>query len=265
MKSFILEVVSNASMDVYPNNTLSSFINFLPEPINLDDKNDGTWEVALMEIAHPTWYFNVSQGKFWYRPHKESAIFEITIRKGLYKNIESVLIEMINAITYEEKMWGEQVSNSLQMKVDSFTKKILFEFSHDSAVLNLASLDLANILGFSSTCLIPGTLKESHLPYDVQRIHTIMVYTNLIEHGIIGDTKAPILRTFPLIPRFKDNALAINQHMNYQSFPNLQFKKILKTSFHSIQVELRSASGEKIPFAGIGNTRLTLLFRESPN
>ena len=31
MSSFTVELVSNASLDCYPNNTLSSFTNFLPE------------------------------------------------------------------------------------------------------------------------------------------------------------------------------------------------------------------------------------------
>ena len=36
MSSFTVELVSNASFDCYPNNTLNSFTNFLPEQINLD-------------------------------------------------------------------------------------------------------------------------------------------------------------------------------------------------------------------------------------
>ena len=37
MNSFTVELVSNASFDCYPNNTLSSFTNFLPEQINLEE------------------------------------------------------------------------------------------------------------------------------------------------------------------------------------------------------------------------------------
>ena len=35
MDSFTIELVSNASFNCYPNNSLSSFTNFLPEQINL--------------------------------------------------------------------------------------------------------------------------------------------------------------------------------------------------------------------------------------
>ena len=50
--------------------------------------------------------------------------------------------------------------------------------------------------------------------------------------------------------------------MNYQSFTNLQFKKLLKNTFHSTKIELRGTTGEKIPFVSVGITRVVLLFRK---
>ena len=51
--------------------------------------------------------------------------------------------------------------------------------------------------------------------------------------------------------------------MNYQNFPNLQFKEILKNSFHSIKLELRDSYGEKVPFNSVGVTRAVLMFRRA--
>ena len=51
--------------------------------------------------------------------------------------------------------------------------------------------------------------------------------------------------------------------MNYQTFSNLQFRPLLKNSFHSIHIDLRDASGEKIPFVSVGNTRIVLMFRKA--
>ena len=36
MDSFTIELVSNASEELFPDNTLSSFTNFLPEQVNLE-------------------------------------------------------------------------------------------------------------------------------------------------------------------------------------------------------------------------------------
>ena len=56
--------------------------------------------------------------------------------------------------------------------------------------------------------------------------------------------------------------ITTGQYMNYQTFTNLQFRPLLKDSFHSIHIDLRDTSGEKIPFVSVGITRLVLMFRK---
>ena len=60
MESFTTELVSNASAQLFPDNTLSSFTNFLPEQLNLD----GQWGVAISGISYPSMYQNGTEGKF---------------------------------------------------------------------------------------------------------------------------------------------------------------------------------------------------------
>ena len=60
MDSFTIELVSNASGELFPDNTLSSFTNFLPEQVNLG----GQWEVAISEISYPSMYQNITGGYF---------------------------------------------------------------------------------------------------------------------------------------------------------------------------------------------------------
>ena len=62
MESFTMELVSNASAQLLPHKTLSSFTDFLPEQLNLD----GQWEVAISEISYPSMYQNVTEGKFMF-------------------------------------------------------------------------------------------------------------------------------------------------------------------------------------------------------
>ena len=58
MNSFYLELVSNASSQVYPQNAMASFTNFLPDKIELD----GSWEVALVEVSYPGICYNIEGG-----------------------------------------------------------------------------------------------------------------------------------------------------------------------------------------------------------
>ena len=102
--------------------------------------------------------------------------------------------------------------------------------------------------------------------YDNVRIHSLIIYTDLIEYNIVGDTKAPLLRCFPFISKLKSgDIITTEQYMNYQTFSNQQFRPLLKNSFHSIHIDLRDTSGEKIPFASVRITRLVLMFRKASN
>ena len=47
MESFTIELVSNASAQLFPDNTLSSLTHFLPEQLNLE----GQGEVAISETS----------------------------------------------------------------------------------------------------------------------------------------------------------------------------------------------------------------------
>ena len=59
-QEFTMNLISNASMETFPENTLSSFTTLLPTPIHLS----GEWQVALLEIAWPNSIQNVTVGEF---------------------------------------------------------------------------------------------------------------------------------------------------------------------------------------------------------
>ena len=50
--------------------------------------------------------------------------------------------------------------------------------------------------------------------------------------------------------------------MNYQTFSNLQFRRLLKNSFHRMHIDLQDTSGEKILLVLVGITGLVFLFRK---
>ncbi len=93
-----------------------------------------------------------------------------------------------------------------------------------------------------------------------------MIYSDLVEYSIVGDTKVPLLRCFPFISKLKGgDIITTGQYMNYQTFSSLQFRPLLKNSFHSIHIDLRDTSGKKTPFVSVGNTRLVLMFTKASN
>ena len=93
MKSFTIELVSNASAQLFPDNTLSSFTN-LPEQLNLE----GQWEVAIAQISFPSMYQNVTEGKFRFfdkNVSKSSKLFYL--EPGLYPS-KTDIVEAMNIL-----------------------------------------------------------------------------------------------------------------------------------------------------------------------
>ena len=60
--------------------------------------------------------------------------------------------------------------------------------------------------------------KEPHEPtfaYDIGRIHSLMIYTDIVEYNIVRDTKEPLLRCFPFISKLKSgDILTTGQYIN---------------------------------------------------
>ena len=93
-----------------------------------------------------------------------------------------------------------------------------------------------------------------------------MIYSNLVEYNIVGDTKTSLLTCFPFISKLKGGDLiTTGQYMNYQTFSNIQFRPLLKKLFHSIHNDLGDTSFEKIDFVSVGIARLILMFRRVYN
>ena len=263
MESFTIELVSNASAQLFPENTLSSFTNFLPEQLNLD----GQWEVAISEISYPLMYQNVTEGKFMFFDKKLSKSSEVYyLEPGLYPSITDN-VEAMNILIQRHN----HSENCIKVNVSRRTQKVEIYLANEASGLAFFSTDLGHIFGSNVGnefgVMLRG--KGPHKPefaYDSVRIHSLMIYTDLIEYNIVGDTKAPLLRCFPFISKLKSgDIITTGQYMNYQTFSNLQFRPLLKNSFHSIHIDLRDTRGEKIPFVSVGITRLVLMFRKASN
>ena len=246
MESFTIELVSNASAQLFPDNILSSFTKILPEQL----KRDCQWEVAISEISYPSMYQNVTEGKmyvFWQKTFKVTRNFYR--EPGLYSSITDI-VEAMSILIQERHNRSE---NRIKVKVSRKTQKVEIHLANEASGLGFISTDLGHFFGSNVGnefgVMLRG--KGTHKPEfsrDIVRKHSLMIYTDLIEYNIIGDTKAPLLRWFPSISNLKSGDIkTTGQYMNYQTFSNLQFKPLLKNCFHSIQIDLRDTSGEKYP------------------
>ena len=86
-----------------------------------------------------------------------------------------------------------------------------------------------------------------------------MVYTD-IEYSI-----APFLRVLHLIKLLSHDGNSVTKVLNNSRFDNLQYRRLHKNSIQSIRIELRSQTGELIPFLSVVVTRVTLVFDQRLN
>ena len=261
MDSFTIELVSNASSQLFPNTTLNSITNFLPEQVKLD----GHREVAISEISYPSMYQNLTQGKLMFYDEKLSKTTEAyCLEPGLYSSITDIGEAMKTLI--QER--NNHRDTCITIKVSRVSQKANVYLANEESSLAVFSTDLGHIFGGDvrndSGILMRGKgPHELTFAYDIVRIHSLMIYTDLVGYNIVGDTKAPLLRCFAFISKLKSgDIITTGQYMNYQLINNLQLKRLLKNSFHSIDIDLRDKSFEKIPFVSVGITRLVLMFRK---
>ena len=261
MESFTIELVLYASAQ-FPDNTLNSFANFLPEQLNLECQG----EVAFSEISYPSMYPNVTEEKFMFFDKKFSTSSEFTIWNQFFNLPLRILLKRCTLSFKKDTITAKTVS---QLKCLEERKKLRLTLQMKDLVLHF--LVLGHIFGSNVGNKLGVMLRgkgppKPEIAYDIVRTHSLMVYTDLIEYNIVGDTKAPLLRCFSFIAKLKAGVIiTTGQYMNYKTFSNLQFRRLLKNSFHSIHIDLRDTISEQIPFVSVGITRLVLMFPKASN
>ena len=246
--TFTINLISNASMERYPDNSMASFRTCLPIPEGLVLPQDGNWEVAVSEIAHPAIMNNLNG------PEKGSGFrasrvdlsddgtvqwqdlpVHLWVSKGRYHSVEDIIRCMQNALySYYKFCIHLQKEHKIHIAItrDQRTDKIklqadppcMFSFDHE----------LAAVLGFEAG---QSYMTDVEAPFsiDLQRIHAMFIYTDIIEHQFVGDALAPVLRTVPFyatLARAGEQSKKTTQIV--KRFNNLEFKRVTQSTISTI-------------------------------
>ena len=173
MDSFTKELVSNASAELFPNNTHSSFTNFLPEQLNLE----GQWEVAISETSYPSMYQIITEGKFKFFDEKLSkSMSTYNLEPGLYTSITDI-VEAMNRLIQERNNHNE---TCITVKVSRRTQKVVIMLANDTSGLAFCSTDLGHNFGNNvgnefGVLMIGKGPHEPEFAYDLVRINSLMI------------------------------------------------------------------------------------------
>ena len=150
-------------------------------------------------------YQNVTEEKIMFSDKKLSNSSRFYyLESRLYPSITD-FVEAMKTLIQEKHNHSE---NSVTVKVSGRTQKVEIYYASEGSGFPFSSTDLGHIFGsnlgneFGVMFRGKGAHKPN-LPYDIVLIHSLMIYTDLVEYNIVGDTKTPLLRCFPFISKLK--------------------------------------------------------------
>ena len=122
------------------------------------------------------------------------------LEPGFYPSITDI-VEAMNTLFQERHNYSEKC---ITVKVSRRTQKVENYLANDGSGLAFFSTGLGptfgSHVGDKFGVMLRG--KGPHKPkfaYDIVRIHSLVIYTDLIEYNIVGDTKTPSCVAFFLI------------------------------------------------------------------
>ena len=284
---FYLTLPSNASMKMYPDNTLAHYITALPQRIDLT----GDWEYGLAEIQYPHTWYNVTEEDVWFffsEKNPTGLTPSTKFASGYYKNP----VTLMNRVNRGLRRMTTDKARA-KWNYSPITQKMTLHISSDTVFTLPYHSALGPMLGFrkpvvtspqaaaaadstrqyvhprlggtdigvtpSATVTIPPT-HSPDAPYPFRKeaedvvnmtrgFDTIYVYTYVVESHIVGDSLASLLRALPV--GGSHGATVSDRFTNIHS-------PLLYSHFKSM--DIRDDTGRRVPFE-YGRVTVTLHFR----
>ena len=228
MNDFYIDLVSNASLSEYPDNTLSRFVNKLSKAIEFEDE----WEVAINEIFYPITFL----------PNDHEIEFSlITVIDDIHTDAGKVLKFVYNAAEHISEILSrinQQIEDLTRTKTDDVEtiippqivmlgtdfvhiqtgvvkyKKDVQKEPFKFLYLKFLDKNFHHVLGVSFESyrqFIEASLEKFKTdnqrifrtaPYDLPNTqissNLMFIYTDIIRPHLVGDVVSPLLRVAPL-------------------------------------------------------------------
>jgi len=234
-RRFYLTLPSNASMNLYPKNTAAQYTIKLPRTIALDGSD---WEVALTELSVPAIFDNVLKNTCYVKMIDErtdtlehpSEIY--IVRSGYYHTVDNLVHEIRNML----------VLLGVYLELDS--DRVVLQNNgnynvHLSRTLmeKLGFVDMPE-LGFGLGRHVAenqGDLTEKTVP-------TLFVYCDILEHVVVGDVMAPLLRMVDMKRKRTYGKMHETPHAPL-------YVPLQKKYFDTIEINIMTDTGDPVHFA----------------
>jgi hypothetical protein len=269
-------------MGVFPNNTLCCYTAKLPQAIQLDQ--EAQWEVALVEMIHPTSIKNITeqQNTFYVEILNENVqkfmeesnlpktpstnpglyIYTLKIPAGYYfsgQHLVDTIAERFNA-SFDKSLTKAGKPFVLTIEYHKVARRLMLKFK-DTQTLSISfNRSLFEILG-GDTNMAPNFnpkinsnsefYKYFRSPVELnQGLNLMFVYSDVVEYNVVGHTSVPLLRVIP----FKvDSAAAADQEGGntyhvHREFVHPHYLPVSKSYLDTVNIAIKGDLGQNIPF-----------------
>ena len=254
-KEFTIDLISNASMEIFSKNTMANFRNQLAQPL----MSEGEWQVAFSSISFPSNINNVNSnllvvyvysGAELDAPNNRSGHLR-KIRKGIYTSLDQLMDELRRIAHLKQ----------FDFTFDKITHKLVLQFGANEG-LSFENEEVPSILGFKGIkdnshdgyihigYKADTTLNrhQSDFPVDITRgSELIFVYIDIIDYQNIGDLRAPVIKIIESERRLRNGSINTVTPIHHKTFTILDYKPILSNNIQNIKgVEERSRKTHSI-------------------
>ena len=278
---FTVHVISSASMEIFDQNTLASFRNFFNDDIHL--LRD--WRVALSEIIFPTKIEHITNGVLTsyslsgLEDHQRNSSGANVISRpyngerlafmaGSFDTVPQLLATFKRTVGLPNFSFREVKSSGKFEIVPGKYEGITFPSDEIPSIIVFKGVPdgLGTPIGYKMDTIANKLMKKDDteafigdFPADLcAGKHLIYIYTNIIEYQYVGDAKAPLVRVIDSKQRLKNGSVCELEPKHRIVFSNLDYKKLLSNTIQSNSIELRTETGQLVPFSGTGKVILTL-------
>lgn len=252
--SFYLTLLSNSSMEYFPENKTTVFSTKLPKSLILE----GEWYVGVVEVQYPCTIFNVQESenvvftsKWMIMPGEDAKYSLVHYKQKIpamnYDSIEEV-IAALNKHTLPE----------ITFQYNLITKLVTVACSNTFVDLIKLSTNLCLQLGFEpDKNLIDNGIGTYSSNVCLGLPSQLFIYCDIIEPQIVGDTMAPLLRIVPLDP-----TIYVYGANKMHIFSPPHYVPVMRREFDVIEIDIRTSTGKKIPFQ-FGTTCIKVHFKKT--
>lgn len=270
--NFFLTLPSNAKGE--SNNKPYQFKVKLAAPLDLE----GRWEIALTEVQYPRTFCNVKtdgefeimigdanlQSSIDHMPsksdslaalndsirNKRNSVFRAVLPKGYYTSIEEMCRYLdVDALTsFQHSMHAQTFPSSkspvrFRVNKDNPGTYVTIESQYPYARVKIPNKnDALQTLGMFGASQAINALPHSgtHNTTLPSLYSTLYIYSDIVDYGFVGDTRAPLLRTVPIEGKQEDIICT--------KFAKPYYLPLSKGYISEIEIKICNDQGEVVPF-----------------